>query len=356
MTTPPTAAHPQVDNRVDPAPNASAAEAKRPCAHCGEEFSYQRSASRPPKYCSRTWPEPPHSCQARAKAQRIAAKAVGLDAPLAAYQQAGERVVPAIEALQHELTEHLSQVREVQTAALARIAEAEREASQALERAAACEAAQARAEAAQEAAEQGRVQALEARRAAEQAAQEAQQDRDTQVKHAWETVTQKEAERAAALATAREQAAAAAQAGELRQAEAQRAEKLAAANHELSQFLAAARAEVQHTAAAARADIQAVRDELSQLRQQHAAQLEQRDQKTTLDLGRLQQERDAERERVGQLRAELEAEQRNSHYLASQLHAAHAAAEAAKRHAEVTDQRYEQLVRAFSPQGQPAIT
>src|SRR5689334_18088674 len=100
---------------------------ERTCAFCGQPFTYPRAANRPPKYCSRVWDTAPRTCQARAKAHRLANRAAGLETPLATMREDSGQVLPAIEALRETLDAYAAGVRDVEAAALARTAEAERE-------------------------------------------------------------------------------------------------------------------------------------------------------------------------------------------------------------------------------------
>ena len=321
-------------------PTAPPSPAHRQCAYCGEEFSYQRSANRPPKYCSRIWPEPPRSCQARAKAQRAAAKTVGLDLPLAGYQQAGEQVIQTITALQESLDGHLAAVRGVEQAALSHIEQAERDAREAWERTRSAEAERDQALREKAATAQLAEQAAAARVQAERLAQRAEQERDTQVRKAWEQVTTKEGERAAAEARAGQQAASAAEASRLRQAEFERAEQLAAGNRELAGQLAAARAEASRQADAARVDLRAVHEQLAALHTGHATELARVQEQAASDLARLREELDREKTATERLRTELAAERAASHRLTGELTSTKSNLQAAER-------RYEQLVAAL---------
>lgn len=216
----------------------------RDCAYCGEPFTYPKAAHRPPLYCSRVWPENPRTCQARARAKRQALRAAGMDQPLAAYQEAGDQVVPAIEALRETLTDHLDGVRGVESAALARAAEAERERDEAIDRAEAAETAAERAHTARQVAERDRKQAMDARHVAERLARDAERDRDEHVQLAWTRVVEQEGLRAAAEERAASQTAAAAHALDLRRAETERVEQLSKTNRELDKQLATTRTEL----------------------------------------------------------------------------------------------------------------
>jgi chromosome segregation ATPase len=326
------------ETTTDPA--ASASLAQRRCAYCGEEFSYQRGANRPPKYCSRIWPEPPRSCQARAKAQRTATKTVGLDLPLATYQQAGEQVGHAIATLRENLDGHLAALREVEQAALSRIEQAERDAREAWERTRDAEAERDQALQEKIQADARAEQAAAARLQAEQAARQAEQDRDTQVREAWEQVTAKEGERAAAETRAGQQAAAAAEAARLRQIEFERAEKTAADSRDLAGQLAAARAEASRQADAARIDLKAAHEQLARLHTEHATELTRMREQAASEAARLREERDHEKAMAEQLRAELATERATANRTAGELASVKTTLQAAER-------RYEQLLAAL---------
>lgn len=326
---------------------ASPALTQRRCAYCGEEFTYQRSASRPPKYCSRIWPEPPRSCQARARAQRTATKTVGLDLPLASYQQAGEQVTDAITALRNTLDGHLTALRDVEAAALGRIEQAERDAREAWERTRNAETERDQALGDKTDATRRAEVAEAAQRGAEQLAQQAEQERDALVRKAWEQVTAKEGERAAAQARAAQQADAAAEAARQRQAEYDRAEKLAAANRELAGQLTAVQAQASRQADIARADLKAAHDEFSRQRAEHGAGLARVREQAAVDSARLRAERDREQAEVQRLHDELAALRAANHRLTSELASLQATTQAARERTQAAERRYDELVAAL---------
>ncbi|MGH3655149.1 MAG: hypothetical protein ACRDUA_00680 [Micromonosporaceae bacterium] len=323
-------------------------DATRRCAYCGDEYSYQRSANRPPKYCTRVWPESPSSCQARAKAQRVAQKAVGLDGSVAAYRQAGEQVIPAISGLQETLAQLLEESRKVEAAALVRMADAERETHDAMDRVETADSAREAAERARADAERVAAAARHAAHEAERLAQQAEQERDAKVRQAWELVTRKEGERAGAVARAEEQSAAAARVEELRKAAHERAESLATANEELQELLTDTRAETDRRVAKAHTDAATARDDLVRAQADHVRQLDRVRDRAAAEVTQLRAERDAAQQTVTELRTEVAAAERRAEALSQQLYDAKATAQATAQRAEIADRRYEQLVAALS--------
>src|SRR5690349_2987798 len=92
----------------------------RRCAYtrCAEPLPYS-GQGRPPEYCpDRRW-DGNRTCKQLAAAERAGERAVALDVPLEAFRQAGERFVPAAEALARQLGEVVTAIGTVRDGALA---------------------------------------------------------------------------------------------------------------------------------------------------------------------------------------------------------------------------------------------
>lgn len=179
----------------------------RRCAYtrCAEPLEYS-GQGRPPEYCpDRRW-DGNRTCKQLAAAERAGEKAVALDVPLDAFRQAGDRFVPAAQALARQLTDVVTAVGAVRDSAVARIGESETAARTADDRARAAQAEADEARARQLAAEADRDEAWKAATAADRAAAAAKSDRDEAVAQAWQRVTAADHARGAAEALAAEAA------------------------------------------------------------------------------------------------------------------------------------------------------
>src|SRR5688500_5335368 len=92
----------------DATPKVGPDEGAREGGYCGRTFVYRRTANRPPAYCpDRTYDEAPRTCQARARAQRMANRAAGLQMPLQTQRQDVAEIQPAIESLIERLDQYV---------------------------------------------------------------------------------------------------------------------------------------------------------------------------------------------------------------------------------------------------------
>lgn len=312
----------QVTATEEPQVSPSPAARTRPCAHCGRPVTARKPTGRPPRYC----PPEERDCAARARAERITARAAGTASGPAALRQSvlelAGHLDEAWEPLQ-DLVESAQGARELLTAVRDDLITRAEQADQAAEQAAAArEQAEQRALAAEAARDEAlaqarqaradRAEALRARDAADLAAQEAlrgqerlRAERDAAREQAEQAATAAAATVTAITATAdrRVQAAAdaATQAREqvaglraqaeglreqlqdrdrrLREAE-QAADQLRAdADRRVEQAAADAERRVEQALAEADRRIEQARAEIAALREQH----EQR----AVDLGRL---------------------------------------------------------------------
>ncbi|MBM0280007.1 hypothetical protein [Micromonospora tarensis] len=145
---------------------------------CGKPLVYS-GFGRPKEFCSpddTRWQPGNRTCKELAAEQRAAELATGLDAPLTAWRAVAGDLVPAMTALSALLEPVLPAVRDVETGALARIAEAETAMADAVQRAQGAEAERDQALNTAHTAERDRAQAHTERRAAEQATQVARAD------------------------------------------------------------------------------------------------------------------------------------------------------------------------------------
>ncbi|MBN1173751.1 MAG: hypothetical protein JXA67_16385, partial [Micromonosporaceae bacterium] len=152
-------------------PNGSA----RTCGYsrCGRILRYD-GRGRPPEYCAdRRWPDG-RTCKQLAAAERAGERAIGLDLPLEAFRAVSDRLQPVAEGLARQLVEVSEAVGQVRDGALARIAEAERAATEAIEAVRGAEAQRDQALAAQRAADDDAAQAAAAAEEAQQRAAAAQ--------------------------------------------------------------------------------------------------------------------------------------------------------------------------------------
>ncbi|MBW4722425.1 hypothetical protein [Saccharothrix obliqua] len=155
---------------------------------------------RKPEYCEdRRW-EDGKTCKQMGQAEQRAERAAGLDVPLAAYQAATERLAsaPALAELRDRIDRVLISAADVDTAALARVRDAEEAMSEAIGRAQA-------AEAAQKAAEDRRADALrqakadrEALAVAERRVRDAERELEESTTAAWRKVIEAETAKGAA--------------------------------------------------------------------------------------------------------------------------------------------------------------
>ncbi|MCG8918264.1 hypothetical protein L6E12_20995 [Actinokineospora sp. PR83] len=149
-----------------------------------------------PKYCTdgKTWPPDGRTCKEMAQIERDAAAAVGLEVPLATYQQATERLAPSLAEVRDRLDTLLAAGADLDSAALTRVAAAEEERGEALQRAEAAEAQAAVDQRKRADAERAARLDREARLVAERLARDAEKEKQEQVGAAWVKVV--EAERA----------------------------------------------------------------------------------------------------------------------------------------------------------------
>ncbi|MEU4807397.1 hypothetical protein [Actinosynnema sp. NPDC023587] len=149
-----------------------------------------------PKYCTdgKTWPPDGKSCKEMAQAERDAAAAVGLEAPLATYQQATERLNPSLVEVRDRLDTLITAGANLDKAALVRVAAAEEERREALTRAEAAETQSGVDQRKRADAEKQAKLDREAKLVAERLARDAEREKTEQVNAAWAKVV--EAERA----------------------------------------------------------------------------------------------------------------------------------------------------------------
>jgi len=166
-------------------------------ARCAEPIPYS-GQGRPPEYCpDRRW-EGNRTCKQLAAVERAGERAAALDLPLESFRHAGERFVPAAQALARQLAEVVAAVGEVRDGALARVGESDRAAGAAVDRARDAEAAAARARSQRVAAEADRERAVQARHAAEAAANEVRAEAERSIVAAWQRVAAADHARGAA--------------------------------------------------------------------------------------------------------------------------------------------------------------
>jgi chromosome segregation ATPase len=137
-------------------------EGARRCGYsaCDRYVGYE-GRGRPPRYCDRVWPDG-QNCGQRAKAERAAARGLGVAEPLAAFEASTERLLPAVATLREALVSVDEHVRQVGAGALAHQQEQEKATTDALSRA----------ERAASDAERARQEAVAARSTAQQALHE----------------------------------------------------------------------------------------------------------------------------------------------------------------------------------------
>ena len=175
------------------------ASTDRRCGYsrCAEPLPYS-GQGRPPEYCpDRRW-DGNRTCKQLAASERAGERAAALDVPLEAFRYAGERFVPAAQALARQLSEVVAAVGDVRDGALSRVGEADRAAATAAGRTRDAETAAARAQSQRVAAEAERDRAVEARRAAEATAATVRKDAETSVFEAWQRVAAADHARGAA--------------------------------------------------------------------------------------------------------------------------------------------------------------
>jgi len=166
-------------------------------ARCAEPIPYS-GQGRPPEYCpDRRW-EGNRTCKQLAAVERAGERAAALDLPLESFRHAGERFVPAAQALARQLAEVVAAVGEVRDGALARVGESDRAAGAAVDRARDAETAAARARSQRVAAEADRERAVQARHAAEAAANEVRAEAERSIVAAWQRVAAADHARGAA--------------------------------------------------------------------------------------------------------------------------------------------------------------
>jgi len=324
---------------------------------CRQPLHYD-GRGRPPEYCpDRRWPDG-RTCKQLAAAERSAERLTGLDAPLEAFQAAGERFVPAAESLARQLRDLVDAVDAVRQGALARVGDAEQVAAEAGEQSRAAAAERDRAIEASHAAERERTGALQRAEAAEQQARDARSDADTRIEQAWRAAAEADHARGAAEAAAATRAAEVAEQGRRRELAERRADdadaRVDALTDELAAVVQRARdaesrlREARTLAEAHAATIAHLRGQLDVLRAGHDT-----------DLRNLRTEHDA---RLATAGADLATAQAAAAALRDELAqtraglaAATEAAAATRIRAETAEARLDRLIAALPSPGLPKL-
>jgi chromosome segregation ATPase len=317
------------ENSPEPSPMEQGGQV-RICGYsqCGRPLPVQNRPGRKAEYCEdRRW-EGNKTCKQMAQQERNALKVAGLEAPLAAYREVADRVVPVLESVQAQITGPLGELREVvrqvEVGALARVQDEENTARIATERADVAGAERDKALTARDNAVAEAKAAREAKLLAERLQRDAVADAEQKADRAWQRALEYEGAKTAAEAALTEvRANLEAQVGRYDHLS-ERFDTVQNANKELTSENTTLKANIKAAEQrAAEADTKAA--EATQLAEQRAGEAAAaREAQATAEgeRGRIQAENERLVAEVGTLRADLATEKDTTSQLRQQLAAA----------------------------------